>query len=289
MNTTPKAWQKLLCEAFDHSEIRTNRKGITNLLNIRRFVYSALHDAGIENRSPFSFWQLVKIRYKSQGLPQQVRAQCRNTVLNMHKPSFCLLSSSTEFLLVAAPLCMLILLTPTTATLLKPQSTKPSVFQEAASPWEDQKIAEMSLPSGRDQPAPLTITPESDSLPSVLIPALDASLPDLIPAPDTKDPTIMPEGLQGADWIRNQTDSAYALQLLSVTDESNLLTFCKRHNICQQSAFYRTQVKGKTMVRLIYGSFPNHQSAKLAKAELPDSLKNARPWARPFKQIKNEL
>ena len=259
-----KTWQKLLCQAFQNTTIETGKSGISSLLQIRRFIYLSLQVTGIENRSPFSVWQLLKIRIDSNGEPQQVREHCINAVLNMSKPSFCLLSSNSYFVYLTIILSLVTLITPITANTLNSQKTSLSVLTVTSLPWQDLEDDIISLP----------ITS------------------DYLTAPSTyygNEQHKKLNKLNATSWILDQKDSSYGLQLLSVSKKSNLIKFCKKHNICEQSAFYSTQVKGKKLIRLIYGSYPNHKAAKQAKANLSARLQGNSAWARSYKNIKSEL
>ena len=260
----PKAWQKLLCQAFRDTPIETRQKWGCKLITIRHFVYQSLQNSGIENRSPFSFLELIKISRKSKGKPQQIRKLCINSVLNMDTPSFCLLSSSSYFAILTLTLTLVTLLTPITATTFKAQQTSNSILKIHTLPWNDIEDGIISLPFSSDY---------------LLAASADKT------TKDEKQQGTM----NGASWILDQQDTAYGLQVLSISNKSNLLQFCKKYDICDDSAFYTTQVSGKTLMRLIYGTFPNHKLAKLAKSRLPADLKKLSPWARSFKQIKNEL
>ena len=261
---SPGAWQKLLCQAFKDTRITTSKNGTCKLYHVRHFVYQSLHYSGIENRSPFSLLQLIRISINSKGNPQHVRKLCIDSVLHMQKPSFCLLSSNYYLLLASVVLSLFTLLTPITATTFKSQPVTQSILKIKTIPWGDIESEIISLPLNSDYL--VAATPFELSKEEKQLAALNAS-----------------------SWILDQQSSAYSLQLLSVSNKSNLIKFCNQHDICDKSAFYTTRVNGKKMVKLIYGSYPNHQAAKLAKVKLSATLKDVSPWARSFKQIKNEL
>lgn len=258
-----KTWQKLLCQAFQLTTIETGKSGSSSLLNIRQFIYHSLKISGIENRSPFSIWQLIQIRLKSSGKPKLVRELCINAVLNMSKPTFCLLSSSS-YVFLTFTLSLVTLITPITANTFKSLHTSQSILTIPSFPWQDIESRIISLPLTNDYLTAPTIYLFSEQ---------DKKL----------------NKLNASSWILDQKNSSYGLQLLSVSNKSNLVKFCKKHKICDKSAFYSTLVNGKRLVRLIYGSYPNHKAAKLAKANLSDSLKAVSPWARSFEKIKSEL
>ena len=156
------------------------------------------------------------------------------------------------------------LLTPIAANTFMPQKPSLSILKVAYLPWQDIESDIISLPLTSDYLTAATFHK---------------------PVEEDK----QPGSLNASAWILEQKDSSYGLQLLSVSNKANLVKFCEKHDICEQSAFYSTQVNGKTLVRLIYGSYSNHKAAKLAKSKLSVALKSVSPWARSFKTIKNEL
>lgn len=260
----PLAWKKLLCQAFRDTTVPTSPVGRCNLLQIRQFVNQSLQHAGILNRSPFSIRQLIKIRIKSTGNPQQVKKKCIEAVLYMQKPSFCLLSSSFYIFLASVILSLITLLTPITATTFKSQHNRPSLLKITTIPWQDIEQDVMTLPESSDYVLaanPYRLTKQQQQL----------------------------DKMNAAAWILEQNNSAYSLQLLSVADPSNVLEFCHQYGICDKTALYSTSKNGNKLTKLIYGSFANHQAAKIAKAKLSTRLKGVSPWARSFQQIKNEL
>ncbi len=262
--SSPQAWQKLLCQAFQDTKITTQPNGLCKLYHVHHFIYLSLHHSGIENRSPFSLLQLIKIRLQSKGKPEEIKQLCIDTLLHMHKPAFNLLSSNYYLVTASLIISLFTLLTPITANTFKYQKGNQSILKTMTIPWMDLESDILTLPDTTDYllaAAPLKLTKEQKQL----------------------------EKLNTAAWIMNQKSTAYSLQLLSVANETNLIKFCEQYEICNNSAFYRTQTKGKKLIKLIYGSYPNHMAAKQAKEKLIATLKNVSPWARSFKQIKDEL
>ncbi len=263
LNNHPTAWQKLLSQALKDTRIKTSQAGYCNLFNIRQFIYQSFQNCGIQNRSPFSIRQLISIKLASKGQPQQVRELCIKAILNMEKPSFCLLSSNTYLVSFIIILSLVTLITPITATTFKTSNTTQSILKIKTLPWQDLENESISIPSTTDY--------------------LSAAIETIITTDEKQ------QELNGIAWILNQKDTAYGLQILSVSKKSKLIDFCQKHEICNESAFYSTTIKGKKIVRLIYQSYSSHKAAKLAKVKLPESLKRSSPWARSFKQIKDEL
>lgn len=258
-------WKSLLLQALEQAPIKTNRRQRCSVYHIQQFIYRALEDSGIENRSPYTLWQLIVVRYRSKGQPQLVRTLCIHTLQQMQKPARAFNSSLTTGELLGILLSAMMLVLPQTATTFRTKLNGQSILKVRVHPIEEIDRLEIKLPSTTDylsMAGPVKVSP----------------------------PIIRHvSGLADKNWIKQQKDSAYSLQLLSASNSNSLQRFCSKHNICDQSAFYETEVNGKPIIRLLYGVYNNHQAAKTAKSQLPESLKNVSPWARQFKQIKAEL
>jgi len=258
-------WQKLVIQAFDETPIATDRKSRCSVFNVQRFIYQALQNAGIENRSPFSLRQLFQIHYRAKGSPQSVRQLCIQTIREMKKPATGFNSSLTVAEYFGILFTVFMLLTPQTATTYLVPVNGSSILKTLIPPQEDIDRIEVKLPTTTDYLAlagPVKITP----------------------------PVMRhPSGMVDKNWILQQQDSAYSLQILSASNSKSLERFCLKHDICSHSAFYHTELNGKPLTRLLYGVYPNHMAAKQAKNQLPEALRKLSPWARQFKQIKHEL
>ena len=265
MDTTLSSWKKLLIQAFRETPIDTNRSRRCGVFNIQQFIYRALENAGIENRSPFTFWQLLNIRYQSKGVPEAVRNLCIKTLLQMDKPSMGFKSGYTPVEIFGIVCTLIVLIAPQTATTFKAPMNGESILRILVPPVDDIDRLEVHLPHSSDY---LTSAGGVKISPVVLREA---------------------SGLAGKSWILQQQDSFYSLQILSASNSDSLEQFCNKHDICTQSAYYQTELNGKPLTRLLYGVYPNHKAAKLAKQQLPPGLKQVSPWARQFKQIKKEL
>ena len=155
---------------------------------------------------------------------------------------------------------------PKTATTFRTLSNGASILKQTPAPTPDIDAALIQLPTASDYLMPT------------------ASIDYLIPKQLTDN-----SALKGSNWIQQQEDNSYSLQLVAASDAGQLEKYCNKFNICHQSAIYQTNIKGKNIVRLLYGVFPNRKSANIAISKLPPSLQKTKPWARQFKGIKQEI
>jgi hypothetical protein len=261
VNTQHPSWKKLLAQALQTTSIPTRRSGACRLLETRRYIYRSLQNAGIENRSPFSLWQIAQIQWRSKGQPEQIKQLCTDSLSHLQAPTTSFSHRAPLFIKILAASIFTASLLPQTATTYLTAQPKLSILKMKILPWGDQDQERTELPLLSDYQS-------AAFEPQIELPA------------DTL------EALAGAGWIVQQSDSAYTLQLLSVSDKSNLQQFCHQYKICDHAAIYTTHINGKAITRLLYGNYRNHKAAKLAKTRLPQGLAG---WARQFSQIKTEL
>jgi len=203
----------------------------------------------------------MKIHRLSHGSARKTRQLCISTLMQMQQPARPFSQRMPLTIKLLAVSGLIYLLFPQTASTYLTAAPAHSILKIVTLPWGDQDAE-------RIEPAL-----QSDYL-------LAAFEPQVMRPDDAL------ASLSGAGWIARQADSAYTLQLLSVSDKGNLKQFCKQYKICEQSSIYTIQIDGRPITRLLYGVYRNHQAAKQAKAALPKGLSG---WARQFGQIKSEL
>lgn len=86
-------------------------------------------------------------------------------------------------------------------------------------------------------------------------------------------------------WIKSKNPSHYALQLLGVSSEEQLLSFINRYGLNDKVGYFKTLHNGKDWYVLIYGEFKSAGEARNATQTLPSYLKHPAPWIRTFKSI----
>lgn len=259
------SWKTLLSQAFSQAPIATNRWGFCGLIQIHRYIYQALGQAGIENRSPFNSLHILRIRWLSGGNPDKVRTLCIDSITRMERPGIGYSGAPGLILSFTLVFSLSLMVSPRTANTYLTPINGNTILSYTIQPLADLDKAEVLLPSSSDY-----------------------QLDGYSPLTDTGSRHNM-QGLANSEWIQQQPDAYYSLQLLSASNPDSLKTFCQQHNICNQSAFYRVTVKGKTLYRLLYGAFSNNKSAKAARTRLSLALQQQSPWARQFRQIKQEI
>lgn len=102
-------------------------------------------------------------------------------------------------------------------------------------------------------------------------------------------PFALPEGVQGAAWLRARDPAHYTLQLLSTHSEGNVARFISAHHLGGDVASFHVRRAGQPWYTVVRGDYPNRAAAQAAAAHLPTSLKGVKPWVRRFDGIQAQL
>lgn len=92
----------------------------------------------------------------------------------------------------------------------------------------------------------------------------------------------------GDKWLSAQSPDAYTLQLFSTNKRSSAENFIKRHGISGNGGYSESLRNGQDWYSIVYGSYPDKNSAQQALKSLPTALKKNRPWIRKFADIQTK-
>lgn len=90
-------------------------------------------------------------------------------------------------------------------------------------------------------------------------------------------------------WISQQGDRNWTIQIVAYRDEAQLLNFADQHNLSERGAYFKETTKDKTWYKLILGSFSSKEEADKARSDLPKSVQGEGPWLRQFKDINSAI
>ncbi len=186
---------------------------------------------------------------------------------------------------------------PTTADTTAPepaQVIEAPAGEEAAAPPPEETPPPAELET-RETPPPEDSTavaqPEPEPAPLVEEPPAEQPAPaapteaPAQPQPAAGAPTISSDHA----WLAAQAGDRYTLQLLGVLDENSARNFAKRHNLGNKARVFRMLRDGKHWYVVVYGSYPDRDTARAAIATLASPLRTAGPWARSFASIQEQM
>lgn len=80
----------------------------------------------------------------------------------------------------------------------------------------------------------------------------------------------------------------FALQMMGSLEEASVRQFIQQAN---QSGlvYFEGRYQGNPWFVVVYGDYANRDAAVAAIPNLPEALRNQRPWARSFASIQNDL
>jgi len=95
--------------------------------------------------------------------------------------------------------------------------------------------------------------------------------------------------IQSIDWIINQPDKSYTLQLLAVSDEKGIKRFIKLHKFSGNLAILKTKRNGKPWFALLFETYASRDEALNARKKLPKSYKSSSAWPRSILSIRQAI
>ena len=137
------------------------------------------------------------------------------------------------------------------------------------------------------QPAPIAAAPAPEPKPVAQTPVKAAPTPT--PSLAKIEPLPQPAATTATsnDWYMAQTGQQYALQVVAVSSETAAREFVREQG--SEYRYYRKLHQGKPLFVVTTGSFATQAAAKAAIAGLPAKVREAKPWARPFAGIQQEI
>jgi MSHA biogenesis protein MshM len=94
------------------------------------------------------------------------------------------------------------------------------------------------------------------------------------------------------EWLNKQPHTTFSIQLMGTNDEQQLkhhLNVIGKFVEMNKVFVYRTSVKQKPSITILYGSFDNYRAAQEALEKLPPFLKANRPILRTVQGIRTEI
>ncbi len=95
--------------------------------------------------------------------------------------------------------------------------------------------------------------------------------------------------LQSPDWLLEQSEDAFTVQIVASPSESNLTDFNDKHFENQQTAYYKKQRDNKQWYVLVYGIYATREQAAAAIEALPEQIKKNKPYPLQLKFIQEVI
>lgn len=117
------------------------------------------------------------------------------------------------------------------------------------------------------------------------------SEPEPAPRPEKEAPSTAAETVpqaRGPDWIREQHPEAYVLQLFGVSSRERLDRFLDAQAPKEPFAYFEMRRGGSPWFVVLYGVYPDRESASNGANELPSSVGGS-PWIRSFGEVQKDV
>lgn len=90
-------------------------------------------------------------------------------------------------------------------------------------------------------------------------------------------------------WFMQQNRDNLTLQLTGVSNQNTLQSYLNFHKLGDKAHIYQSVRNGKPWYVVTYGSYQSIEQANTAKAELPQKIRAAEPWAKHIRTIQAEI
>ncbi|MFW2374889.1 MAG: AAA family ATPase [Gammaproteobacteria bacterium] len=97
--------------------------------------------------------------------------------------------------------------------------------------------------------------------------------------------TLARMGIKNQHWLLQQNKNHWTLQVLGAREPQTLVNFVRTHNLGQDTAWFRTSLKGGDWYVLVHRFYSDRDIARNSISRLPASLRQARPWVRSIDSI----
>ena len=148
------------------------------------------------------------------------------------------------------------------------------------------KIEIADIPAANPVPPPEAIPakktpPPEAATPTAPTPPEVASTPPQVVAPQTAKPAY------SLPWLRARPAGGYVLQLFGVRDKRAAEKFINNRKIGADSVIFESILDNAPWFVVLYGYYPDRQSASTAVAQLPTTLAELKPWPRPIASLQS--
>ncbi|MES9924382.1 MAG: AAA family ATPase [Candidatus Thiodiazotropha endolucinida] len=96
-------------------------------------------------------------------------------------------------------------------------------------------------------------------------------------------------GDTAAIWVMSRSPDSYTLQLIAVENLASLQRYIDSNSLTGKTHTLQMARNGKPLYALLWGEFPNRESAQKAVSALPSRVQKTGVWARSFASLKQSI
>ena len=139
-------------------------------------------------------------------------------------------------------------------------------------PAPAQAVSEVAQPKAQEPPVPTESAPVTELTPPAVTPAAASEAPSGL--------------LKSADWLDQQPEGGYTLQLLAVGNIASVQSMVSQYNLQDQAFSIRGERRGQPWYPLLWGVYPDREAALAALKRLPATLQKNGAWARSLGSLR---
>jgi chemotaxis methyl-accepting protein methylase/polyphosphate kinase 2 (PPK2 family)/septal ring-binding cell division protein DamX len=91
---------------------------------------------------------------------------------------------------------------------------------------------------------------------------------------------------RSANWINQQPNMRYAIQLVQASQPDGMMKFIQEHQLQESAYFIHVAQDGAEKYVLLYGDYPNNRTSKAVAKTLPKAVQDNGYWIRTFGDLR---
>jgi septal ring-binding cell division protein DamX len=91
---------------------------------------------------------------------------------------------------------------------------------------------------------------------------------------------------RSANWINQQPNMRYAIQLVQASQPDGIMKFIQEHQLQESAYFIHVAQDGAEKYVLLYGDYPNNRTSKAVAKTLPKAVQDNGYWIRTFGDLR---
>ncbi len=158
--------------------------------------------------------------------------------------------------------------------------------QQGDVPPETPEPEPVATPASAPEPTVEAVKPVAAERPKVVVPETPKPVVAAKPAPKPVAAAPARGGPYGVEWVLDQPEGNYTLQLFGTSNKERWQAFIGRQKPGTEVASFETKRDGSPWYVVVFGSYPSESAAQAAARDLPSSIGKVEPWIRTFRSVR---
>ncbi len=275
-------WRTLDQAAPADETIYTSLLRPLNFQDLSKYLTFRFRLAGA-SKQPFTNKQLRNIQQKSGGLPGKIENIACNILNGSHSGIYKWVSV-TAVVIVIAVTVVSALFTPNIMQTFKIYTADEVELNTASLKKQDPVNQMPHSPTA----GPLATTNNGQTEQAIAGDPVASAITEnraTESATNSIEPAITSNALRDSIWLKQWPENFYVIQLIGSWEKEGVIQVAQSAQLEKDLIFHTSLRNGRVWYVLLYGVFPDRQTARKAIRQLPAELQSNQPWPRPISTL----